>query len=173
MRRANFWWVWNHDKQEKKLDALSERGIQLEKPSMFTATYVLDSSQRYAYRLDYRPHMKRRREKQEEYVAFYRDAGWEHLGSCTQWHYFRRPWADSVPMDIYTDIESLKQHYQRIRRTIGGVLLLEILVLIGEIFNAYYAEKDMSLWPIVGVMAVLDLLLAYGFMQITRKLHRL
>ena len=53
------------------------------------------------------------------------------------------------------------------------MLLLEILVLIGEIFNAYYAEKDMSLWPIVGVMAVLDLLLAYGFMQITRKLHRL
>ncbi|KUO96372.1 DUF2812 domain-containing protein [Ferroacidibacillus organovorans] len=173
MRRSNLWWVWNYDKEEKKLDTLSERGIQLEKPGMFTATFVMDASQRYAYRMDYQPDIKWRQAKREEYLAFYRDAGWEYLGQCTQWHYFRRPWSDSDQMDIYTDAQSLKNHYQRIRWTIGGVLLIEILGLIGEVFNAHYAEKDLSIWPIVWVMAVLDVFLAYGFLQITRKYHRL
>lgn len=173
MRRPNLWWVWNYDKQERKLDELSKRGIQLEKPSILTAVYRTDSSQRYAYRLDYRPDIKWRHAKREEYLAFYRDAGWEHLGHCAQWQYFRRPWTDSHPMNIYTDTQSLKQHYRRILWTIGGVLLFEILVLIGEILNAHYAEKGMSLWSLVWVMAILDVFLAYGFVQIMRKFWRL
>lgn len=173
VRKANFWWVWNFDKQEQKLDRLSMQGIQLEKPGLFTATYTMDETTRYAYRLDYRPDIKYRQAKKAEYLAFYRDHGWEHLGQCAQWQYFRRPWTESAPMDIYTDTQSLRQHYQRIRWTIGSVLLFEILVLVGEMMNAHFAEKGLSLWPFVWLMAVLDLILAYGFVQITRKVRRL
>lgn len=173
IRRLNVWWVWNYDKQERTLDRWSEQGIQLVKPGWFSATYVRDASQRYAYRLDYQPDIKWRLDKRREYLTFYRDAGWEYLGQCSQWHYFRRPWTNSEPMDIYTDASSLKKHYQRIRWALGGVMLFETLLLMMEVFNAHYTHNVMPIWPLISLMAVLDGFLGYGFVQITRKYYRL
>lgn len=110
------------------MDRLSSEGLHLESPGKISNRYIRDPSNRYMYRLDYRTDL-RSSDELRDFLDLFRDALWTHIGNCLNWHYFRRKWAPGKTPEIYSDRESLKSHYKRIRRVLGVVFLAELPVL--------------------------------------------
>lgn len=75
-RRLDIWLTWQHEREECRLDQLSERGVHFEKPGFLFPRFHPDSGARYVYRLDYQPPL-RTRDAVAEYRALFADAGWE------------------------------------------------------------------------------------------------
>lgn len=166
----------DHEKEQQRLDDLSKRGIHLVRPRLFRGWFTRDPTARYVYRLDFQP-MVKRNDSLQEYRELYEDAGWEHVGQCMNWHYFRRPWGVGKNLDIYTDKGSLKQHYRRIRRLLGGTLLVEISVLLVNLFTMQTQSRDadprIAQSPLILFLLLVIILLAYGFLVMQRRIKQI
>lgn len=165
--RWNVWFVWNYSRYEQHLNRLSEQGLHLSRPGMVLGRFEKDIDKRFIYQVDYRPGL-RKSGTLAEYFGLLQDAGWEYLGSRKAWCYFRCPCSlGSSVTPLYTDRESVKHLYRRIRLPIGIILLLEIMIGIvdGKLFSA--SKIGGYSWYLLGPMVALDVLLAYGWMRLT------
>ena len=176
VRRLNLWWVWNYEREQQRLDRVSAEGLHLTRPGKFWSSYARDDSRRYVYRLDYQTGL-RTAAARRDYLNLYQDAGWTHIGSWMNWRYFRREWSpDGVP-EIYTDRESLKSQYNRIRTVLGVVFLAELPILSVNVVNMATAPRlhvsPASAAVAVGLLLAAIGLLGYGFAAMTRKIRRL
>lgn len=173
IRRPNLWFVWNYEIEQQRLDRLSSEGLHLEKPGKIMSRYARDPSKRYTYRMDYRPVLKTTNERRD-YLDLYGDAGWTHIGNCLNWNYFRREWTLDRTPEIYSDRESLKSHYRRIRRVLGTVFVAELPILFINADNLLIQPAGRHALPFS--IAVVALLLAtiatlgYGYLMLTRKI---
>ncbi|MFB5189745.1 DUF2812 domain-containing protein [Alicyclobacillus fastidiosus] len=174
-KRFNIWFVWDYEKEQQHLDHLSQEGIHLTKPGLFRSGFTRDRSVRYVYRLDYQPGLRRKR-LNHEYLELFKDSGWESVGSCNNWYYFRRPWQPETTHEIYTDVASLKGHYQRIQWLLGGVLCAELLDLLVNlnlfVVNPQRHHVATFTLPLFIFQAVITAFLACGFLVIRRKAIR-
>ena len=171
--RWNGWWMWNHEKHERRLAKLSEQGFHLIHTRPFFAKFHHNPSSRFVYRLDYRPDLHWRSAQREEYCGICQDAGWEYVSGGAKWYYFRRPCGEHGTMDLYTDRASLRQLYRRIRWSLGLAFAAEIVILLGETVLFRYSPRDSHWWPVLGIFILLDLLLGYGWVNVTRELRRM
>ncbi|MCL6625020.1 MAG: DUF2812 domain-containing protein [Alicyclobacillus shizuokensis] len=175
-KRLVFWVNWNYEKREKWFDRMSAQGLHLQQPGLFLNTFVRDDQVRYVYRLDYQPQL-RKPALQGDYVTLFQDAGWEHLGQCAGWHYFRQPWQPGREQKLYTDRTSLLQHYKRIQHVLGILLLAEIAVLgtSGTNLLIVMPRTGLNLWltvvPVLAVYAAVVVLLGYGWVKMGRKIN--
>jgi len=71
------------------------------------------------------------RKAQEEYLQFFRDAGWEYLGKQGSWHCFRQLRGAGEPPEIYTDAESKLQKYRRLLFSLLTPSPLSMVVFLG------------------------------------------
>ncbi len=172
-RRPNIWLAWQHEREQRRLDQLSKQGVHLEKPGFLYARFRMDPGARYVYRLDYQPAL-RAREAVADYRALFEDAGWEYMGRCTGWQYFRKPWSPQGVVDVYTDRQSIRSLYRRIQRMMGLVLLAELLLAAYEGGLLRAVAPDIPdiwswAWPFWVLWVVLVGALAYGFLKIHQK----
>ncbi len=176
IRRLDLWWVWNYEREQQRLDKASAAGLHLVRPGKLWSFYNRDDSTRYVYRLDYQTGL-RTAAARRDYLNLYQDAGWTHIGSWMNWRYFRREWSPVAVTEIYTDKESLKAQYNRIRTVLGVVFLAEMPILFVNAVNTATAPRQ-HISPASGAVAVGLLLaaiglLGYGFIAMTRKIRRL
>jgi hypothetical protein len=175
VKRLDVWFTWNHEREERKLEELSRQGLHLERPGMFRSAFSEQPRERYLYRLDYQPNLKKGEQK-ADYLNLYCDSGWEYKGSCVNWYYFRRAWADGELGEIYTDKESLKQFYQRIQRIMGIVLLCNLLISFFNTRNLFADKGENLPWmvmtPVLCLQFVAMILLAYGCLRLQKKINR-
>lgn len=175
-KQLNLWFTWNYEKQQQHLDTLSERGLHLTKPGLFSGHFTIDESARYIYRLDYQPQL-RQQEAKQDYLNLFQDAGWEYIGQCKSWHHFRRSWNASIHPELYTDKESLKHHYRRIQRILLTVLIVEAVMLVINLNNYVLESKTHHFTAVYMVLfalltAVL-ILLGYGCLVLGSKMRRI
>lgn len=165
----NLWFVWNYGKEEERLDQRSKQGLHLAKPGLVRSKYQRSLDARYVYRLDYQPQL-RTQDAKTEYLILYSEAGWEHLGECTGWHYFRQPWSPGRKPALYTDKESLHQFYRRIRNALVFVLLMEVA---GFMLNISVLTLEASRRPetlfVLSILVMTILLLGYGSIVFHRR----
>ncbi|MDQ0190890.1 DUF2812 domain-containing protein [Alicyclobacillus cycloheptanicus] len=180
--RWMLWFVWQFEEQQQKLDDLSKQGIHLVHARTWRGTYVRDPALRYVYRLDYQPLLEYRptagrRDRQREYLALYRDAGWEYIGKSAGWHYFRRPWTEADTPELYTDRTSLLTFYQRIQYVLCFLFIAELVGLLVNAYNLLILNRVLPKWttvvPLLMVYAGLVLLLGYGFVKIHQRVRRM
>ncbi len=115
-----FWLAHEDSRQEAWLEAKARQGWHLVKPGILGFRFEPGDPREARYRLDYQVQKGRDR---SEYLALFKDAGWEFLGEVSNRYYFRaRP--EALSPEIFTDAESRKD---RIRRELRVVLLFTFI----------------------------------------------
>ncbi|TYP79424.1 DUF2812 domain-containing protein [Paenibacillus methanolicus] len=168
--------VWDYKRDEAWLADCSKRGLQLNRPGVFRYRFDFDQSVRYEYRMDYQDTMN---DKQlEEYCNLYADAGWEYVGTCVNWRYFRRQYLEGETTELYSDKESIRSFYRRVQKMLGIIALVNFVVLLVNSkhwISGLMGESRISI--LIGALSVFQLLcvllLGYGVLKFQKliKLH--
>lgn len=163
--------VWDFDKEEKWLNEMSARGMQL--AAVGFCKYLFDDGEPggYCVRLELLDNWPTRPES-EKYIRFVEDTGAQYLGSVLRWVYFRKK-ASEGGFDLFSDIDSRIRHLKRIFSLVG---LLGVLVLCSGAYNGLfgYLRSGRTADLISGILGLLlGILLAFGFVRIYRKFLRL
>lgn len=179
-KRFHWWWSWNFRQEEEWLDRLSMKGLHLQSTKLgLWHNFTKDNNTHYVYRLDYQPSLRKKAELQE-YLNFYNDLGWQHVDATTGWHFFRKLRTEEEPLELYTDRESLKQHYKRIQWLIQIVTAIEILLVVTEVLDVtllLQQQARSAAWGIAGPMFVVFIgifsLLVYAYTAVRRKIAQI
>lgn len=166
---------WDYEKEERWLNELSAQGLHLTKGGAFSSEFERDETVRYTYGLDYQGGLTKKNGKLDEYIELYRELGWEYV--CTTsgiWHFFRRPWEPGETPKLYTDRESLVEHYKKIQRVMTAVLLANVVILLANSTNIFIRLDGGLRWgitvPLLAIYAILFALLGYGIAKMNRKI---
>ena len=130
--KFKWFWAWQDDKEEAWLAAMAREGYHLEAP-VFPCVYRFAAGDPadIVYRLDY-PLLKT--QDRASYLRLFQDAGWEHVGDMVGWMYFRRPRVEDAPLEIFSDVDSKIQKYQRILAFV--IIFIPIFVVIIPDFDS-------------------------------------
>ena len=133
MRRSIIKLFMDYEKEEKWLNSLSAKGLQLVHYSF--PRYVFDEGEpgEYIYRIQLLENLPTHAESQA-YIRFLEDLGVEMVGSYVRWAYFRKKAADG-PFELYSDLESRIRHYSQICLMIGVVGGINLVVGITNLIN--------------------------------------
>ncbi|OQA33395.1 MAG: hypothetical protein BWY56_02065 [Acidobacteria bacterium ADurb.Bin340] len=111
--------------QEAWLEAQARRGWHLVKPGIFGFRFEAGEPREDRYRLDFQTTSTLTGQARLDYLALFRDGGWDCLGQAGNRCYFRaRPGALSP--EIHTDPESRKARIRRELRVLGAVGGLQV-----------------------------------------------
>lgn len=162
--------AWNFEKEEKWLNEMSAKGLQLVDVGFCRYTFEEGDQGEYNYRIELLENLPSHGES-ISYIRFLEDTGVKHIGSYLRWVYFRKKVTDGE-FDLYSDLDSRISHYRRISWLIG---------ILGA-FNAVIVP--VNLLPVINgtgrppsYVFLLNLFVAilslYGCVQNERKVHRL
>lgn len=162
--------AWQHEKEEKWLNKMSSRGLQLANVGFCSYVFNEGPPDEYTYRLELLNELPSHA-KSVTYINFLEETGAEHIGSFFRWVYFRKKTSDGE-FDLYSDIDSKIKHFNRIRTLIFIVGMLNVMPFINEV-NNYFRQDS----PLISVISIIQLLLitllSIGAISITKKIGRL
>ena len=149
IRKIKWFWPWQDEQEEEWLRSMSQNGWHLSSGGLpciyrFRAGEPRD----YVYRLDYQIHKK---SDQRDYLQLFRDAGWEHIGEMSPWHYFRKEAKEGEALEIYTNVESKVAKYKRVLTYLAFFTVIWI-VLFGL---GIWSDNPYSWWVIIQVISLL------------------
>lgn len=116
VRKSRFFMPWQDNLQEAWFEELSMQGLHLKNLDWSGCEFVQGKPQNYVYRLDFQDALKQSR---AEYLRFFSDMGWEHLGELEGWQYFRKLVQPGEQTEIYTDPGTKIQKYSRFLGNLG------------------------------------------------------
>jgi len=126
--KAKWFWAWQDDKEEAWLRSMAQQGWHLSRPGLFGQyTFSVGEPREMVYRLDFIQSNKRT----DDYFQLFRDAGWEYVGEMGGWQYWRKEVKAGAAPEIFTDVESKIQKYQRL---LGFLAIVFVPVALG-VFN--------------------------------------
>lgn len=101
--------------------------------------------------------------------------GWAYVSSFSGvWHYFRRPWEPGETPKLYTDRESLVEHYKKIKRVMAAMLFANLVILFANFANIVSRLEASMRWgitvPLLAIYAILFALLGYGIVKMNKKI---
>ena len=111
MTQYKWFWVWDFDKEEKWLNQMAESGWALKSVGFCRYTFEACEPGEYIVRLE----MHGVNSSDSSYVSFMEETGAEYIGRVFQWMYFRRK-SELGPFDIFSDIDSKRDHLRRINK---------------------------------------------------------
>lgn len=163
-------WAWNYEKEEKWLNEMSAKGLQLVSTSLFTYIFEEGPTREYHYRLELLNHVPSHPES-IAYIRFLEETGVEYIGSIMRWVYFRKKVADGE-FDLYSDLSSKIKHYKLISNLLLTVTPINVFAMIGN-FSSFAASRN-SANLISGILSLsVSLLLGLGFLKLVRKTKHL
>lgn len=161
--------AWDYEKEEKWLNEMSAKGLQLVSTSIFKYVFEEGAPNEYQYRLEFLNQYPTHPESLT-YIRFLEETGVEHIGSLMRWVYFRKKTADG-PFDLYSDLTSKIKHYKLI---LALLLTLTPINIFGAGSNLHHFLSTRH-WPSL-FMSTLSLFvlifLGIGGLSLARKIHR-
>ncbi|GAB4481619.1 MAG: DUF2812 domain-containing protein [Anaerolineae bacterium] len=160
MTKFKVFWAWQDEQEEVWLREMANQGWHLSSvrlPGIYR--FRRGEPRDVAYRLDF---TTERKEKYQEYLQLFRDAGWEHVGKMGSWQYFRKAAAAGEEPQIYTDPESKIQKYRRLLGALIAIMPVYIVLLIAPPFDEFSA-----------VAAVFMLFFAVAILKLTQRINEL
>jgi len=166
VRKFNWFWAWNDDREEAWLEEMSRQGLHLSSLGLPGFYYfVRGEPGDYAYRLDFNTTHKDR----ANYLALFQDAGWEHLGNLGGWEYFRKQRKPGEVMEIFTDNESKVQKYQRLLLYL--IVLFPIMIVL---MTSGPEESTRTIYEVVRLLgAGMLILYSIAMLKIFGRINRL
>ncbi len=153
--------VYDYDREEDYINAMSLKGWQLKKGGLFHQTYER-SDQSYRYKLDFNNKVYFNAAETNRYMALFEEQGWEHINSTINgWHYFRKkydPAAGEEAYELYTDDTSLREmHYRWIK--ISRIMQIFLLILMFcYLFSFITTDNKLMLFDFFLYIAVIALI---------------
>lgn len=168
--KYKIFFAWDYEKEEKWLNEMSEKGLQLVHAGICKYIFEENSKDRFVYRLELLNNLPSHFES-ISYIRFLKETGVEYMGSLHRWVYFRKNITNGE-FELYSDIDSKIKHYNRI------ILLLLAVTLI-NIINAYnllnhYLESKIFIQLILSILVFLLLsLLGTGIYKALKQILKL
>ncbi|MED3795505.1 DUF2812 domain-containing protein [Niallia alba] len=100
------------EKEEAWLNDMCKKGYALKEISNSYYLFEACTPSKFIYRIEFLKQGGSQEEK-NNYLAFMEELNVEYVASTNRWHYFRRD-AGLGAFEIYSDIDSQIEHYQRI-----------------------------------------------------------
>jgi hypothetical protein len=167
IRKIKWFWPWQDQKEEAWLRSMSQKGWHLFSVGL-PCIYRFRSGELrdYFYRLDYQTHKKK---DEQDYLQLFSDAGWEHLGQMSAWHYFRKEAREGETPEIFTDVESKVAKYKRVLTFLAFVVFW-IVVFSHNIWG----DSPYSWWIIVQIVFLLVMVsLIYTIIRLILRIRQL
>ncbi len=164
-------WAWQDDKEEEWLSGMSHQGWHLYDTAPFVYHFQRGKPLDVTYRLDFKLTMQK---DYQEYLALFKDAGWELVAVMANWHYFRIQAGNERKPELYNDNRSRVEKYKRLLWTIMPVFLLNLYLPNWEIFlfDPLQHFNASGLLRLIIFFAP-KILLGYGVIMILLKIHKL
>ena len=119
----------SYEKEEKWLNQMSAKGLNLVKTVGFSYTFEDGTPGEYTYRLELLKYVPDHPES-AKYMEFLAETGIEYVASYMRWVYLRKKKADG-DFELYSDSASKMSHYKRIITLIW----IASIVPISQIFT--------------------------------------
>jgi len=163
--KFKWFWAWQDEKEESWLREMAQQGRHLVSVKPFGSySFKLGDKTDYVYRLDYQINRK----DSQNYLQLFRDAGWEHIGEMSGWHYFRKQAEAGESPEIYTDTESKATKYKRLIAYVGFLDILMVVIFSSRILQHY----PYSWWNVVQIIfSVVVLFLTYSIIRLTLRIR--
>lgn len=120
----------NFEKEEKWLNEMAAKGLNLVKYSFGKYTFEEGTPGEYIYRLQLLDKMPSDPES-KDYIEFMEDAGIECVETYMRWAYFRKKLKDGA-FNLYSDNDSKIKYYKKVTAFIG---ILGLINLVAAIVN--------------------------------------
>ncbi|PNP94361.1 hypothetical protein BMT55_02425 [Listeria newyorkensis] len=162
----------NVEKEEAFLEEMANQGWFFSKYASLRYHFEQGEPAEYTYCIDY----KEEAGDEEEYLALFEDAGWEHVYAYPilsgKWMYFRKAVKEGAPKEaIFTDDASMVVLWKTIRSRWtwfgGSAILMLIVVGIATLLASVYLIGSIFTFAVA-----LFLIVLYGkmYIRITRKI---
>ncbi len=164
-------WAWEDDKEEEWLSEMSRQGWHLYDTAPITYYFQRGKPLDVTYRLDFKLTVQK---DYQEYLALFKDAGWELVAVMANWHYFRiQPGNNSKP-ELYNDNRSRIEKYKRLLWIVLPIFLLNIYLPNWQIF-LFDPLRSFSVSGLLRLIIffVPKLVLGYGVIMILLKINSL
>lgn len=136
--KYKWFWAWNFDKEEKWLNEMSEKGLQLTDVKAIRYKFDEGKPDEYTYRiemLDELPSSKRSR----DYIRFLEETGVEMIGCYIRWVYLRKKKTEG-DFDLFSDLDSRINHLTKILYFLA-VFIPIILINTANLWSIYSSEN--------------------------------
>jgi len=167
IRKFRWFWPWQDEQEEAWLRSMSQQGWHLVSVGL-AGIYRFKSGEPCdcVYRLDYQTYKKK---DEQDYLQMFSDAGWEHIGYMSNWHYFRKEAREGEVPEIYTDIESKVAKYKRVL-----TFLAFFAVIIIAVSHNVWLDYPYSWWFVVRAMYLfLTVGLIYSIIKLLLRIRHL
>lgn len=164
IRKCKLFWAWQDQEEEVWLRHMAQQGYHLS-TLVFPTVYefTIGEPRDVVYRLDYTDVKK---SEIDSYLQLFQDAGWEYFDSFVGWYYFRKPADSGSTNEIYTDIESKIQKYQRLL----SILVIFPILLAGSMTTVF---RPPSIPLLDTVFILLFIFYIYVLGNIYRRIRQL
>jgi hypothetical protein len=159
--------AWQDQEEEVWLRQMAQQGYHLSS-MVFPAVYefTVGEPRDVIYQLDY---TNVKRGEVDAYLQLFEDAGWECVGTWLGWYYFRKAADSGSPNEIYTDVESKIQKYQRLL-----TYLVIFPIILAASITSLFTEPSIPLLEVFFVLLFIFWLYVLGnLLRRIRQLKRL
>jgi hypothetical protein len=168
--KHKWFWAWDYEKEEKWLNEMSAKGLQLVSVGFFKYVFEDGEKGKYIYRLEMLENLVSSPES-ISYIKFLEETGVEFVGSVFRWSYFRKK-AEDGSFDIYSDIPSRMNHYRRILAIFLVVFFPNLTISITNFIN-YINSGHKGLLYVSMLNLSVSFLLLIGVCVIGSKIRKL
>lgn len=163
-----YFFAWDFEKEEKWLNEMSSKGLQLVSVRFCTYFFEEGSPGEYTYKLELLENMPSNYQS-TSYIKFLEETGVEHIGSVSRWVYFRKKAANGA-FEIYSDIESKIKHYKRIITLFSCLIPISTFPTILN-WNRFSEELDPFRLTLAIISTLLTIMLVFGIFKISRRIN--
>lgn len=139
------------EEEEEYLTVMHRKGWKLKKVH-FPCLFIFEKCQpeEVAYRLDFKPRLG---EDSATYYQMYEDYGWENLGTCNNFIYFRKPVRVGEEVEIYSDRQTkLDMIGQIFKWRFVAAILIGLAVFLWALYSQDMNDWSVWMWRVLGVV---------------------
>ena len=159
---------YDKDKETEWLNEMCAQGWAM--TNFFAGFYSFDKCQpgEYIYQVDIQDTFGK---VPNDYRELMKEMDVEIIQNWGYWILLRKKAADGE-FELYTDTESLIEHYSKIRKMFKGVTIIELIGFLVEVFCATIGGFNMG-WFFAGLILALILVLVNAIVKTTDKINTL
>ena len=125
--------IFDYEEEEKWLNDMASKGKNFTDISLFRYVFEDGKPGEYIYRLEMLDKFPNHY-KSLEYLRFLEETGIEHVASILKWVYLRKKASDG-PFDVYSDVDSRINHYNRIIKLANLIIFIQLLIAFPNLNN--------------------------------------
>lgn len=159
--------AWEDEKEEKWLGEMAAQGWKLLSVAPYIYRFVRAEPETAVFRLDYKNSLDK---NYQEYLAIFKDAGWELFTTFAGWHYFKANPDNNLVPEIYTSSRMKAQKYKRLLWTILPLMV----IMFNPAVNMFYREtSEGDGWFFIGLKLIFGACILFFLYAITRILFKI